>query len=85
MSWDDLNQELSHQHIAELRADVERYQQVQLSKRRRHSRGRRWRLGRLLWPTGVAARANGIVGQVFSPPWLSRRDRAGPAGPSLSR
>jgi hypothetical protein len=79
MSRDDLNQELSYQRIAELHADAERYRQVRLSKRRRHSRGRRWRLGRLLWPTGVAARANGIVGQTFNPPWLAHRDPAGPA------
>ena len=75
MSWDDMNQALSHQHIAELHADAERYRQVRLSKRRRRSRGR---LGRLLWPTGVAARANAIVGGILNPPWLSRRDPAGP-------
>jgi hypothetical protein len=73
MSWDDMHQALSYQHIAELHADAERYRQVRLSKRRRHSRGR---LGRLLWPTGVAARANAIVGEIFNPPWLSRRARA---------
>jgi hypothetical protein len=78
MSWDDMNQALSYQHIAELHADAERYRQVRLSKRRPHSRGRRWRLGRLLWPTGVAARANAIVGGIINPPWLSRRDPAGP-------
>jgi len=75
MSWDDMNQALSHQHIAELHADAERYRQVRLSKQRRRSRGR---LGRLLWPTGVAARANAIVGGILNPPWLSRRDPAGP-------
>ena len=79
MSWDDMNQALSHQHIAELHADAERYRQVRLSKRRRRSRGR---LGRLLWPTGVAARANDVVGGIFNPPWLSRRDPAGPGRPA---
>jgi len=77
MSWDDMNQALSHQHIAELHADAERYRQVRLSKRRRQRRSR-GRLGRLLWPTGVAARANAIVGGILNPPWLSRRDPAGP-------
>jgi hypothetical protein len=81
MSWNDTNQELSYQHIAELRADAERYRQVRLSKRRGHSRGRRWRLGRLLWPTGVAARANDVVGGIISPPW-SRRDPVGPGRPA---
>jgi hypothetical protein len=87
MSWDDMNQALSYQHIAELHADAERYRQVRLSKRRRQRRSR-GRLGRLLWPTGVAARANAIVGGIFNPPWLSRRDPAGPgraAAPGLSR
>ena len=78
MSWDEMNQALSDQHIAELHADAERYRQVRLSKRRRHSRGRRWHLGRLLRPTGVAARANAIVGGIFNPPWLSPRDPAEP-------
>jgi hypothetical protein len=77
MSWDDMNQALSYQHIAELHADAERYRQVRLSKRRRQRRSR-GRLGRLLWPTGVAARANAIVGGIFNPPWLSRRDPAEP-------
>jgi hypothetical protein len=81
MSWNDTNQELSYQHIAELHADAERYRQVRLSKRRRHSRGRRWRLGRLLRPTGVAARANDVVGGIISPPW-SRRDPVGPGRPA---
>jgi hypothetical protein len=75
MSWYDMNQALSYQHIAELHADAERYRQVRLSKRRRQRRSR-GRLGRLLWPTGVAARANAIVGGIFNPPWLSRRDPA---------
>jgi hypothetical protein len=79
MSWDDMHRELSYQHIAELHADAERYRQVRLAKRRRHSRGRRWRLGRL-WPTDVAARANGIVGGIISPPW-SRHDPIGPSRP----
>jgi hypothetical protein len=77
MSWYDMNQALSYQHIAELHADAERYRQVRLSKRRRQRRSR-GRLGRLLWPTGVAARANAIVGGIFNPPWLSRRDPAEP-------
>ena len=81
MSWNDTNQELSYQHIAELHADAERYRQVRLSKRRRHSRGRRWRLGRLLRPTGVAALANDVVGGIISPPW-SRRDPIAPSRPA---
>jgi len=81
MSWNDMNQALSYQHIAELHADAERYRQVRLSKRRRHSRGRRWHLGRLLRPTGVAARANDVVGGIISPPW-SRRDPMGPSRPA---
>jgi hypothetical protein len=74
MSWDDMNRELGYQHIADLHADAERYRQVRLSKRRRQRRSR----GRLgwLWPRGVAARANAIVGEIFNPPWLSRRDQA---------
>jgi hypothetical protein len=85
MSWDDMNRELSYQHIAELHADAERFRQVRASKRRRRSRGR---LGRLLWPTGVASRANDIVGAILSPPWPSRRDTMGPTRtyyPSLGR
>ena len=88
MSWDDMNRELSYQRIAELHADAERYRQVRASKRRRQSHGRRWRLGRLLWPRGVAARANDVLGQIFSPPWPSRRDTMGPTRmyrPSLGR
>ena len=77
MSWDDMNRELGYQRIAELHADAERYRQVRLSKRRRQrSRGR---LG-WLWPRGVAARANAIVGGIFNPPWLSRGDPAGRPG-----
>ena len=85
MSWDNLYQELSYQRAAELHADAERYRQVHTSKRRRQWRGR---LGRLLWPRGVAARANDTLGQIFSPPWLSRRDTMGPTRlhrPSLGR
>jgi hypothetical protein len=85
MSWDNMHQELSYQRIADLRADADRYRQVQLSKRRRRSRGR---LGRLLWPRDVAARANDTLGQIFSPPWPSRRDTMGPTRlyrPSLGR
>ena len=76
MSWDDINRELSYQHIAELHADAERYRQVRLSKRRRQRRSR-GRLGRLLWPTGVAARANDIVGGIISPPWSWRGGSTG--------
>ncbi|HEV3399715.1 MAG TPA: hypothetical protein VG693_10535 [Actinomycetes bacterium] len=86
MSWDEMERELSYQRIAELHADAERYRQVRISKRRRQRRSR-GRLGRLLWPTGVASRANDIVGGVFSPPWPSRRDTLGPSRltPSLGR
>jgi hypothetical protein len=80
MSWDDMNRELSYQHIAELHADAERYRQVRLSKRGRQRRSR-GRLGWLLWPTGVAARANRIVGGIISPPW-SRHDPIGPSRPA---
>jgi hypothetical protein len=80
MSWDDMHRELSYQHIAELHADAERYRQVRLAKRRRQRRSRE-RLGRLLWPTDVAARANGIVGGIISPPW-SRHDPTGPSRPA---
>jgi hypothetical protein len=78
MSWDDMNRELSYQRIAELHADAERFRQVRASKRRRQRRSR-GRLGRLLWPTGVASRANDIVGAILTPPWLSRRDTMGPS------
>ena len=87
MSWEDMNQDLSYQRIAELHADAERYRQVRIAKRRRQ-RQSRGRLGRLLWPRGVAARANDVLGQIFSPPWLSRRDTMGPtrmSHPSLGR
>ena len=86
MTWGDMNQELSYQHIAELHADAERYRQVRASKRRRRRRSRR-RLGRLLWPTGVAATANDLIGGMISPPWPSRRDTMGPSrlNPSLGR
>jgi hypothetical protein len=87
MSWDDMNRELSYQRIAELHADAERYRQVRTSKRMRQ-RGSRRRLGRLLWPRGVATRANDVLGQIFSPPWPSRRDTMGPTRmyrPSLGR
>ncbi len=86
MTWDDLDRELSYQRIAELHADAERYRQVRISKRRRQRRSRR-RLGRLIWPTGVAARANDLIGGIFSPPWPSRRDTMGPSrlNPSLGR
>ena len=86
MSLEDLNVLVSYQRIAELQADAERYRQVRASKRRRQRRSRR-RLGRLIWPTGVAARANDLVGSLISPPWPSRRDTMGPSrlNPSLGR
>jgi hypothetical protein len=86
MSWESINQELGNQHIADLRADAERFRQVQVSKRRRQSR--RWRLGRLLKPGAVAAWANDVIGGMISPPWPSRRDTMGPTRmyyPSLGR
>jgi hypothetical protein len=79
MTWNDLDRELSYQRIAELHADAERYRQVRISKRRRQRRSRR-RLGRLIWPTGVAARANELIGGIISPPWRSRRDPMARAG-----
>ena len=86
MSLEDLNVLVSYQHIAELHADAEKYRQVRASKRRRQRRSRR-RLGRLIWPTGVAARANDLIGGIISPPWPSRRDTMGPSrlNPSLGR
>jgi hypothetical protein len=86
MSLEDLNVLVSYQHIAELHADAEKYRQVRASKRRRQRRSRR-RLGRLIWPTGVAARANDLIGSLISPPWPSRRDTMGPTrlNPSLGR
>ena len=87
MSWDDMNRELGYQRIAELHADAERSRQVRVAKRRRQRQSRR-RLGRLLWPTRVASRANDIVGAILSPPWPSRRDTMGPTRtyyPSLGR
>ena len=86
MTWNDLDRELSYQRIAELHADAERYRQVRISKLRRQRRSRR-RLGRLIWPTGVAARANELIGGIISPPWPSRRDTMGPSrlNPSLGR
>lgn len=87
MSWDEMERELSYQRIAELHADAERYRQVRISKRRRQRRSRR-RLGRLVWPRDLAARANDALGQIFSPPWPSRRDTLGPSRlyhPSLGR
>ena len=86
MSW-DIDRERSNQRIAELHADAERFRQVRISKRRRQRRSR-GRLGRLLWPTGVASRANDVLGQLLSPPWPSRRDALGPPSrlhPSLGR
>ena len=86
MSLEDLNVLVSYQHIAELHADAEKYRQVRASKRRRQRRSRR-RLGRLIWPTGVAARANDLISSLISPPWPSRRDTMGPSrlNPSLGR
>ena len=86
MSWENINQELSYQRIAELHADAERFRQVQVSKRRR--RQSRGRLGRLLWPRGTASRANDALGQFFSLLLPSRRDTMGPTRmyyPSLGR
>ena len=83
MSWDDMNGELSYQHIAELQADAERSRQVRVAKRRRRRRSRR-RLGRLIWPTGTAARANDMLGAIISAPWPSRRDTPGPGRPNPS-
>jgi hypothetical protein len=77
MSWEDMERELSYQRIAELHADAERFRQVQVSKQRQ-SRGRRWRLGRLLWPRGTASRANDVLGQFFSLLLPSRHDTMGP-------
>jgi hypothetical protein len=87
VSWEDMNRELSRQRIAELHADAERFRQVRASKRRR-GRRRLGRLRRQLWPTGVASRANGIVGAILSPAWPSRRDTMGPTrlySPPLAR
>ena len=86
MSLEDLNVLVNYQRIAELHADAEKYRQVRASKRRRQRRSRR-RLGRLIWPTGVAARANHLLGSILSPPWSSRRDTMGPSplNPSLGR
>ena len=78
MTWDDAEREISYQRIAALHAEDERYRQARASMRRRQSRGRRWRLGRLLWPTRVASRANDVVGGIISPP--VRRDNLGRAG-----
>jgi hypothetical protein len=69
MTWDDAERELSYQRIAALHADAERYRQARASKRKRRSRGR---LGRLLWPTRVASRANDVVGGIISPPVRAR-------------
>jgi hypothetical protein len=85
MSWDNLNQELSYQHIAELHADAERVREVRISKRRRQRRSR-GRLGWLLKPTAVASRANDVIGGLISP--RSRRDPQEPSrlhSPSLGR
>jgi hypothetical protein len=85
MSW-DVDRELSYQRIAELHADAERARNVRASKRRRQRQSRR-RLGRLLWPSRVAAWANDVVGEIISPPWPSRRDTMGPSrlNPGLGR
>jgi hypothetical protein len=76
MTWEDMNQEIGYQRIAELHADAERFRQVQVSKRRR--RRSRGRLGRLLWPRGTASRANDALGQFFSLLLPSRHDTIGP-------
>jgi hypothetical protein len=77
MTWDDAEREISYQRIAALHADAERYRQARASMRRRR-RPSRGRLGRLLWPTRVASRANDVVGGIISPP--VRRDNLGRAG-----
>jgi hypothetical protein len=79
MSWDDMNAELSYQHIAELHADAERSRQVRVARRRRRRRSR-GRLGRLIWPTGVAARANDVVGGLINPPYHRAATPSGRAG-----
>ena len=86
MSLEDMHVLVSYQRIAELHADADKYRQVRASKQRRQRRSRR-RLGRLIWPTGVAARANELIGSLISPPWPSRRDTMGPSrlNPSLGR
>jgi hypothetical protein len=66
MSLEDLNLLVSYQHIAELHADADTYRQLRAAKRRRQRQSRR-RLGRLIWPTGVAARANDVLGGLISP------------------
>ncbi|HEY7605708.1 MAG TPA: hypothetical protein VID07_02890 [Actinomycetes bacterium] len=66
MSLEDLNLLVGYQHIAELHADADKYRQVRAAKQRRQRRSRR-RLGRLIWPTGVAARANDVLGGLISP------------------
>jgi hypothetical protein len=84
MTWDEAEREMSYQHIAALHADAERYRQVRASRRRRQRRSR-GRLGRLLWPTRVASRANDVVGGIISP--RARRDnlRPGRLDSSLGR
>ena len=79
MSLEDLNLLVSYQHIAELHADADKYRQVRASKRRRQRRSRR-RLGRLIWPTGVAARANDMVGGLINPPYRRAATPSGRAG-----
>jgi hypothetical protein len=79
----DLNLLVSYQRIAELHADAEKYRQVRASKRRRQRWSRR-RLGRLIWPTGVAARANHMLGWLISPPGPSRPGTMGPSRPNPS-
>ncbi|HEV8425085.1 MAG TPA: hypothetical protein VGS14_07855 [Actinomycetes bacterium] len=82
----EIDRDHSDQRIAELHADAEQFQQLGMSKRRRQRRSL-GRLGRLLWPTGVASRANHVLGELLSPPWPSRRDALGPSrlNPSLGR
>ena len=81
----EFDRELSYQRIAELHADAERFREARTS-RRRQRRARR-RLGRLLWRSETASRANEMLGAIFSPPWPSRRDTMGPSRltPSLGR
>ena len=68
MSSDDMNRELSYQHIAELHADADRYRQVRIAKRRRQRRSRR-RLGRLIWPTTCSAGSPARPGRRAATPW----------------
>ena len=80
MTWENVEQELSYQRIAELHAEAERDHQVRVAKRRQ--RGSRRRLGRLLWPIPVVAKADYMVDRSSSQP--ARRDAMGPSRPNPS-